>query len=122
LDSQDKTRKAYGDQFDRNQRTLLDLLDSQNELFDTQRAMVSAQTDLVKAQATVLSELGVLTDSLDAKGFNSDKLEAVELDLARRDDEQIEACSPGGVPSIAIDQEAIFERLNARASASGSVN
>ena len=52
-----------------------------NELFDTQRAMVSAQTDLVKAQATVLSELGVLTDSLDAKGFNSDKLEAVELDL-----------------------------------------
>ena len=51
LDSQDKARKAYGDQFDRNQRTLLDLLDSQNELFDTQRAMVSAQTDLVKAQS-----------------------------------------------------------------------
>ena len=121
LDSQDKTRKAYSDQFDRNQRTLLDLLDSQNEFFDTQRAMVSAQTDLVKAQATVLAELGVLTDSLDAKGFNSDKLEAVELDLARRDDEQIEACSPGGVPSIAIDQEAIFERLNARAGASGGM-
>ena len=38
LISQDKTRRAYRDQFDIGQRTLLDLLDSQNEYFDTQRA------------------------------------------------------------------------------------
>ena len=121
LNAQDKTRRAYNDQFDRNQRTLLDLLDSQNEYFDTQRAMATARVDLVKAQATVLAELGVLTDSLDAKGFNADKLAEVELDLRRRDDEQIDACSAGVVPEIEIDQEAIFERLNARASGSDSL-
>ena len=121
LDSQNKTRRAYNDQFDRNQRTLLDLLDSQNEYFDTQRSLVVAQTDLIKAQAKVLAELGVLTDSLDAKGFNSDKLAQVELDLSRRDDEQIPACSAGVLPEINIDQEAIFERLNAEANASEEV-
>jgi len=121
LNAQDKTRRAYNDQFDRNQRTLLDLLDSQNEYFDTQRAMATARVDLVKAQATVLAELGVLTDSLDAKGFNADKLAEVELDLRRRDDEQIDACSAGVVPEIEIDQEAIFERLNARASSSDTL-
>ena len=117
LAAQDKTRRAYNDQFDRNQRTLLDLLDSQNEYFDTQRALVAARTQLIQAQAKVLAELGVLTNSLDAKGFNQDKLEQVELDLARRDDEQIQACSSGVVPQIDIDQEAIFERLNAKAGA-----
>ena len=119
LDAQDKTRRAYNDQFDRNERTLLDLLDSQNEYFDTQRALASAKINLLQAQASVLAETGVLTDALDARGFNSDKLEQVELDLVRRDDEQIPACSAGVVPEIAIDQEGIFNRLNAEANASG---
>jgi adhesin transport system outer membrane protein len=118
LDAQDKTRKAYNDQFDRNQRTLLDLLDSQNEYFDTQRALASANINLLQAQASVLAETGVLTNALDADGFNADKLAEVELDLARRDDEQIPACSAGVVPEIAIDQEGIFTRLNAEANAS----
>ncbi len=94
------------------------MLDSQNEYFDTQRALSSAKINLLQAQASVLAETGVLTDALDARGFNSDKLEQVELDLARRDDEQIPACSAGVVPEIAIDQEGIFNRLNAEANAS----
>ena len=52
--SQDKTRRAYRDQFDLGQRTLLDLLDSQNEYFDTQRAFVSAEADLLSARVTTL--------------------------------------------------------------------
>ena len=119
LEAQDKTRRAYNDQFDRNQRTLLDLLDSQNEYFDTQRALASANINLLQAQASVLAETGVLTNALDAQGFNADKMAEVELDLARRDDEQIPACSAGVVPEIAIDQEDIFKRLNAEANASG---
>ena len=115
LNAQDKTRRAYNDQFDRNQRTLLDLLDSQNEYFDTQRALVSARVDLIKAQAEVLAELGVLTDSLDAEGFNANKLAKVELDLSGRDGETVLACSPDVVPEIDIDQESIFKRLNAKA-------
>lgn len=116
LDAQDKTRRAYNDQFDIGQRSLLDLLDSQNEYFDTQRALVSARTKLGSSQAKTLATLGMLTRSLDAKGFNADKLAALELRLGRGDSENIAVC-PAGVPQeIVIDQEAIFERLNARAS------
>ena len=66
----------------------------------------------------MLAETGVVTNALDADGFNADKMAEVELDLARRDDEQIPACSAGVVPEIAIDQEGIFTRLNAEANAS----
>ena len=115
LEAQDKTRRAYNDQFDRNQRTLLDLLDSQNEYFDTQRALAAATVNLFKAKATVLAETGVLTDSLDVRGFNQSRLNQVAQELERSEGEEILACSPGVVPTISIDQEAIFERLNVRA-------
>ncbi|MDB4584089.1 TolC family outer membrane protein [Draconibacterium sp.] len=103
--AQDKTRRAYNDQFDLNQRSLLDLLDSQNEYFDTQRALSSAKINLLQAQARVLAEIGVLTDVLDASGFNADKIEALNLDLARGNDEQIAACDPGVVPEMVIVQD-----------------
>ena len=115
LESQDKTRRAYNDQFDRNQRSLLDLLDSQNEYFDTQRALAAATVNLLKAKATVLAETGVLTDSLDARGFNEAKLNQVAQELERDEGEDLLACSPGIVPTIEIDQEAVFEKLNKRA-------
>ncbi len=121
LDAQDKARRAYDDQFDIGQRSLLDLLDSQNEYFDTQRALVSARTNLANSQAKTLAALGMLTRSLDAKGFNADKLAALELNLTRGADENISVC-PAGVPQeIIINQEAIFERLNARAAVSGEL-
>ena len=107
--AQDKTRLAYGDQFDLNQRSLLDLLDSQNEYFDTQRALASAEISLLQAQARVLAEIGVLTDALDAQGFNADKIEALDLDLARRDDEQIAVCDSGVVPEMAIVSDQSLE-------------
>jgi hypothetical protein len=57
----------------------------------------------------------VLTDSLDVRGFNQSKLNQVAQELERSEGEEILACSPGVVPNISIDQEAIFERLNVRA-------
>lgn len=117
LTAQDKTRRAYGDQFDRRKRTLLDLLDSQNEYFNTQRSLLSAQVDLMLAQATVLAELGVLTDSLDASGFNADKIEEVRDELAAQTQELVATCGADMVPAIAIDKDALFDRLNARAAA-----
>ncbi|MEM1188792.1 MAG: TolC family outer membrane protein [Pseudomonadota bacterium] len=112
LDAQDKTRRAYVDQFDIGQRSLLDLLDSQNEYFDTQRALIRAQTQLVAAQARTLAQVGVLVQSLDAEGFNAERIAELQLNLARRDREDIAAC-PDGVPgAISIDQEAIFQRLD----------
>jgi adhesin transport system outer membrane protein len=119
LEAQDKTRRAYNDQFDIGQRSLLDLLDSQNEFFDTQRALITARTQLMGAQARTLANTGTLTLALDVDGFNADKIEALELDLERGQKEDIPAC-PSAVPSsIAIDQEAIFQRLDRSAREAG---
>ena len=63
----------------------------------------------------MLAETGILTDSLDSRGFNQSKLEQVVLELERDDNEDLLACSPGVVPTISIDQEAIFKKLDKRA-------
>jgi adhesin transport system outer membrane protein len=65
LEAQDRTRRAYSDQFELGQRSLLDLLDSQNEFFNTQRALITARTQLVRAQAITLAQIGALTQALD---------------------------------------------------------
>ncbi|MGD2008868.1 MAG: transporter, partial [Cellvibrionales bacterium] len=75
----------------------------------------TARTQLITAQARTLAQLGALTRALDAKGFNADKIAALELDLVRSEEEGIPVC-PQEVPeALDIDQEAIFQRLNARA-------
>ena len=67
MEAQDKTRVAYRDQFRRGDRSLLDLLDSQNEFFDSQRAHISATVDLIAAEASTLSNMGMLLASLDVR-------------------------------------------------------
>jgi outer membrane protein, adhesin transport system len=116
--SQDKTRRAYRDQFDIGQRTLLDLLDSQNEYFDTQRAHMSAVTDLAVAQARTLSNMGLLLAALEMEGLNAEKLAELNLDFSRDpDDENAQALCPQGAPLPAsVDRDALFARLNASAS------
>lgn len=117
LISQDKTRRAYRDQFDIGQRTLLDLLDSQNEYFDTQRAHTSAVTDLGVAQARTLANMGLLLAALEMDGLNADKIAELDLDFTRDDDdENAQALCPQGAPlSAAVDRDALFARLNASA-------
>ena len=110
--AQDKTRRAYNDQFDLGQRTLLDLLDSQNEYFDTQRAYVEAQADLLISQASTLSNMGLLLAALDVDGLNTEKIKDLKLDLARGDDENGQPLCPGEAPApIEIDGDAIFAEL-----------
>jgi len=48
--STSKVRVAYQQQFRIGQRSLLDLLNTENELFDAQRALVNAEYDLKKAE------------------------------------------------------------------------
>ncbi|WP_439101902.1 TolC family outer membrane protein [Congregibacter sp.] len=121
LSAQDKTRRAYNDQFDIGQRSLLDLLDSQNEFFDTQRALITARTQLIAAQATALARVGSLTRALDAEGFNADKLAELELNLERKEKEEIPACPEGTPGALEIDQEAIFQRLDRAAGSRGEL-
>jgi len=58
--SSDKVRTAYNEQFKIGQRSLLDLLDAENEYFQASRAYSSAQADLNIAHARTLSAIGAL--------------------------------------------------------------
>ena len=62
--------KAYNDQFDIGRRTLLDVLDSENESFQSNRAYASAQYDLKIAQLQTLYSTGQLLSALGIKRDN----------------------------------------------------
>lgn len=65
VDAAEKTRNAYQQQFNMGQRTLLDLLDSENELFSARISLTEAQYDRSYAMYRVLNSMGVLLDSLE---------------------------------------------------------
>ena len=60
----DSTRAAFRQQFDIGQRTLLDLLDTQNEFFEAQRIYTNTRYDQLTAQGRALSVMGQLIASL----------------------------------------------------------
>ncbi|MDC8802597.1 TolC family outer membrane protein [Halomonas pacifica] len=60
----DRVRGAYQQQFDIGQRTLLDVLDSENEYFEASRAYVNAQYDVAIADARTLAAMGRLMPTL----------------------------------------------------------
>ena len=62
--SMEKARDAYRQQFDIGQRTLLDLLDTENELFQAKRAYVEAEYDQQIAYARVQAGMGNLFRAL----------------------------------------------------------
>jgi len=65
VDSSENSRDAYQQQFSLGQRTLLDLLDSENEVFVARQALVNAQYDQLFAYYRVLNSTGSLLESLD---------------------------------------------------------
>ena len=60
----DRVRGAYQQQFDIGQRTLLDVLDSENEFFDASRAYANTQYDIALADARTLASMGQLMQTL----------------------------------------------------------
>lgn len=60
----EKARTAYQKQFDIGQRTLLDLLDTENELYQAKRSYVNAEYDLAIAHARTLAGMGRLASAL----------------------------------------------------------
>ncbi|MEN3112262.1 TolC family outer membrane protein [Uliginosibacterium paludis] len=79
----EKARDAYRQQFDIGQRSLLDLLDTENELFQARRAYANAQYDLRLAEYQVLSSSHRLLPGLGL----APRLDSFpELDAAGSDD------------------------------------
>jgi len=64
VDSSENSQSAYQQQFSLGQRTLLDLLDSENEVFVARQALVNAQYDQLFALYRVLNSTGSLLSSL----------------------------------------------------------
>lgn len=60
----EKARDAYRQQFEIGQRTLLDLLDTENELFQAKRSFVDAQYDQLVALARAQAGMGHLFQAL----------------------------------------------------------
>lgn len=62
--SSDRVKSAYMDQFTIGERSLLDLLDSENEYYESSRAYLEAQYTLEKARVRLLAASGNLAQTL----------------------------------------------------------
>ena len=62
-----KTRDAYIEQWQINDRTLLDVLDAENELYTSQRTLVEAQRDYATALYRLRASMGTLVAHFDAE-------------------------------------------------------
>jgi outer membrane protein, adhesin transport system len=95
--STSKARVAYQQQFEIGQRSLLDLLDTENEYYDARRALANAEYDLQAAQLRVLAASGSLLEALQLKPLSGD-LPATPSGT-EQDDDAME-CSSHTLPAI----------------------
>jgi outer membrane protein, adhesin transport system len=75
----EKARDAYRQQFDIGQRSLLDLLNAENEVFTARRAYTNAEHDLLIAQARTLAWSQRLTSQLGLKRMEAQGLEVTNF-------------------------------------------
>lgn len=91
-----KARAAYKNQFDIGQRTLLDLLDTENEYFEVKRTLVNAKSEHTLAELRTLTGMGQLLYALNVSGL--DRSVKDDLDLAR--EESLSARCPAEAPQM----------------------
>lgn len=102
----EKAREAYRRQFDIGQRTLLDLLDTENEYFQARRAYTNARYDQVIAQARTLNGLGKLMSALDVARDDLPPASEVGQDRAGIDPATI--CPPDAPLPLQVDKAALL--------------
>ena len=88
----EKSREAYRQQFDIGQRTLLDLLDSQNEFFEATRSYINAHYNQVAAQARTLAGMGQLVSAMGVNRADVPSLQDAGQD--RNGIDPAEVCPP----------------------------
>lgn len=102
-----KARLAYRQQFETGRRTLLDLLDIQNEFFQASRAHSSAQYDLQIARGRTLAGMGRILPALQ---ISRDALPmSDEADPTRAGDDPMLLCPPEGPEMLQIDKQALLD-------------
>lgn len=80
-----KARDAYKKQFDIGQRTLLDLLDTENEYFEVKRSLTNAKSEIKLAQLRTLAGMGRLLQSMNAVSFDRDMIGDVDKNRDSRE-------------------------------------
>ena len=101
--STEKAREAYRQQFDIGQRTLLDLLDTQNEYFQASRAYIEARYNKIIAEARTLASMGQLTGTIGVS--RPDQPSAQDAGQDRGDLTAEELC-PFETPELAVIDKA----------------
>ena len=102
-----KTRAAYLDQFNLGQRTLLDLLNTQNEYFDARRAHVNADVDLSLAYLRSYAGMGRLLEVLGLKHIELEKAPS-SSDFAAVDPQQM--CPPLEPVDTTLNRQALMRK------------
>jgi adhesin transport system outer membrane protein len=104
-----KAREAYRRQFDIGQRTLLDLLDTENEYFEARRAYVRAAYDQLIAQGRTLAGMGRLTAALDVSRADLPTPAEAGQDRAEIDPDTV--CPPDAPAMQQIDKDALLTQV-----------
>ncbi|MDX9886574.1 TolC family outer membrane protein [Thauera sp.] len=102
----EKAREAYRRQFDIGQRTLLDLLDAENEYFQARRAYVIAVYDKATAETRTLAGMGRLMQALGVARDDLPKL--AELERSREQIDVADLCPTDAPAFVEIDKDALF--------------
>ncbi len=104
----EKARDAYRKQFDIGQRTLLDLLDTENELFQARRAYVNAENDLGIAYVRTKAGLGGLLAALNLS--RNDTGDQPELQGWEAGSDAPERCPPEPPAPVVTNNAALDAR------------
>jgi len=103
--STDKVREAFRNQYDIGQRTLLDVLDTENEFYTAEQDSLNAEMDLLIADAKYQAAAGNLLNTLKLKNLD---MTPPKPETAP-DDDMATTCpsEPAGITQI--DKEALFK-------------
>jgi adhesin transport system outer membrane protein len=106
--SLEKARNAYRQQFDIGQRTLLDLLDTENELFQAKRAAANAEQDLNIAYARTQAGLGTLLAALELSKIETGDFPG--LGAWNEGEDASQHCPVEPVSVYVVDKDALIQR------------
>lgn len=106
--SVEKARNAYRLQFDIGQRTLLDLLDTENELFQARRSVANAEQDLNIAYVRAHAGAGTLLSALELSRIETGSFPGLEQWNDGEDAAQ--HCPAEAVAVYVVDKRALIDR------------
>jgi adhesin transport system outer membrane protein len=102
----DKARNAFRNQFDIGQRTLLDLLDTENEYFTARRAYTNGERDLDIAYARVHAATGDLLAALGVKPVEPNAPPEVEA----KGEDVLARCPAESVDIKVVDKKQVVDK------------